>query len=74
MKYCLCCLMPESECCEHKFVEFPDKCFCNKGEWLAFKTEIFLVTPICDNYAGSMGGPCSNCEHDKRCHYQSEID
>ena len=68
-KYCLCCFKLEEECCNHQFVEFPDECVCDKGEWLAFKDEIFEVNKICDNFHNPNGGnTCFNCEHDKGCH------
>lgn len=79
MKYCLHCFLPEEECCVHQFVEFPDKCVCDKGEWLSFKDEPFEVTPICQKYDGiklksGEWSNCQNCEHDKECHNDSHQD
>lgn len=70
MKYCLYCFLPEDVCCQHKYVEFPDNCFCDKGEWLSFKDDLFKVNEICNNYVpcNSSSKQCANCEHDEDCH------
>lgn len=66
-RYCFYCFLPEEECHDHKFIEFPEKCLCDKGEWLAFADEEVKIPLICNNFT-SKGGNCVNCEHDKECH------
>jgi hypothetical protein len=66
-KICLHCFEPEEDCHDHKFIEFPAKCLCDKGEWLCFAKSDVKITAICSKYTGS-GGNCNNCEHDEACH------
>lgn len=71
MNYCCHCFLPEEECHDHKFIDFPAECVCDKGEWLAFAKPDLKVPAICYKYVPSNEGhdaTCKNCEHDEDCH------
>lgn len=73
--------MKNKQCCKHcgkskeehhKYEEFlVNDCVCHEDSW----EPPYFRNKICDNYVKSknnpsklMKEPCSNCEHDKKCH------
>jgi hypothetical protein len=71
-KFCLHCFKPEDECCIHSYIEFPDNCVCDKGEWLCFRRndENIKIPEICSKFEGK-GKTCNNCEHENECHWST---